>query len=537
MMVWAPFSTTVFSRRGQVAGSLLASSTPASSDQVGDNWPMYRGALNHTGTGNTTPASGTDPTWTYTTGGSVQSSPAVANGCVYVGSGDDYVYCLNATTGAMVWEYTTSGYVESSPAVAGGCVYVGSDDDYVYCLNQTTGHMIWHYKTHGPVTSSPVVINGYVYVGSYDHGVYGLYVVNGSMAWNCTTGDRVESSPGLVFNSVCVGSDDHYLYFLDPTTGAIDQSVSTSNEVSSSATHFASNVYVGSQDGNLYEFRYPTVNPYVWKFNTGGAITTSPALSSVRLYVGNFAGELYCIDAGYGTEYWSVNLGSPITSSAAVGGGHVYVGTQEASNTLFCLDATTGSITWSYKTGLDVTSSPAIASGHVYVGCDDDKVYCFPMNMIPSQPLNVQTTLVSNQIALQWQAPNVTYGLVESPVTAYNIYRGTASGKEVLYSTVGNVTQFIDWGAQAGQTYYYQVTAIGGSGEGLQSNEVSVSTSDFFGANNSVLAIAGVAIALGIVAICAALVLHTQDKKQIAKQAKAIKELSRKLDPGNATSA
>jgi len=59
----------------------------------------------------------------------VFSSPAVANGTVYVGSEDNNVYALNATTGAKVWSFTTGSSVYSSPAVANGVVYVGSDDN------------------------------------------------------------------------------------------------------------------------------------------------------------------------------------------------------------------------------------------------------------------------------------------------------------------------------------------------------------------------------------------------------------------------
>ena len=39
----------------------------------------------------------------------VDSSPAVADGRVYVGSDDGRVYCLDASTGAQVWNYTTGG--------------------------------------------------------------------------------------------------------------------------------------------------------------------------------------------------------------------------------------------------------------------------------------------------------------------------------------------------------------------------------------------------------------------------------------------
>jgi ribosomal protein L40E len=62
------------------------------------------------------------------------SSPAVANGTVYVGSMDYNVYALNAAKGALVWKYTTSYGVYSSPAVAGSVVYVGGGDGTVYAF-------------------------------------------------------------------------------------------------------------------------------------------------------------------------------------------------------------------------------------------------------------------------------------------------------------------------------------------------------------------------------------------------------------------
>ncbi len=53
--------------------------------------------------------------WSYTTGDGVGSSPAVANGVVYVGSDDNNLYALNAKTGKKLWSYTTRGFVETPP--------------------------------------------------------------------------------------------------------------------------------------------------------------------------------------------------------------------------------------------------------------------------------------------------------------------------------------------------------------------------------------------------------------------------------------
>ena len=49
--------------------------------------------------------------WNYTTGSAVDSSPAIVDGVVYVGSNDDKIYALNATNGAQIWNYTTGSEV------------------------------------------------------------------------------------------------------------------------------------------------------------------------------------------------------------------------------------------------------------------------------------------------------------------------------------------------------------------------------------------------------------------------------------------
>src|SRR5207253_2768253 len=56
-----------------------------------------------------------DETWSYATGGPVESSPAVVARTLHIGSDDGYVYALNATTGAKVLSYHTGGAVRCSP--------------------------------------------------------------------------------------------------------------------------------------------------------------------------------------------------------------------------------------------------------------------------------------------------------------------------------------------------------------------------------------------------------------------------------------
>ncbi len=61
-------------------------------------------------------ASALDVDWAATTQAAIYSSPAMANGVVYVGSEDDKLYALNATTGATLWSAATGNAIFSSPA-------------------------------------------------------------------------------------------------------------------------------------------------------------------------------------------------------------------------------------------------------------------------------------------------------------------------------------------------------------------------------------------------------------------------------------
>jgi outer membrane protein assembly factor BamB len=103
--------------------------------------------------------------WKHTGGGGGFSSPTVSSGVVYFNSAG--VYARKASTGTLLWQYATGGpgNESSSPAVANGVVYVGSYAGNVYALDASTGALLWKYPAGYAVLSSPAVANGVVYVG------------------------------------------------------------------------------------------------------------------------------------------------------------------------------------------------------------------------------------------------------------------------------------------------------------------------------------------------------------------------------------
>src|SRR5438034_762887 len=92
----------------------------------------------------------------------------------------------------------------------------------------------------------------------------------------------------------------------------------------------------------------------------------------------------------------------------------------------------------------------------------------------PGAPQGLGATAGDATVTLTWSAPSSNGG---SPITNYRIYRGTSSNGETLLATIGNVLTYSDTSVTNGVTYYYQVSAVNGAGEGPRSNEASATPS------------------------------------------------------------
>ncbi|MDD1769776.1 MAG: fibronectin type III domain-containing protein, partial [Methanomassiliicoccales archaeon] len=91
---------------------------------------------------------------------------------------------------------------------------------------------------------------------------------------------------------------------------------------------------------------------------------------------------------------------------------------------------------------------------------------------LPSAPRALSATARPRAVLLAWLPPALDGG---SAITGYMVYRGTSSGGESLRAILGPDLSFLDEGLNNGQTYYYQLSAINGVGEGQRSGEVSAS--------------------------------------------------------------
>ena len=110
-----------------------------------------------------------------------------------------------------------------------------------------------------------------------------------------------------------------------------------------------------------------------WNFETGGDISSSPAIGSDgTIYFGSADKYFYAINPN-GTMKWKLGIGDGAGSSPAIGSdGTIYVG---GNINLYAINSN-GILKWRFKTGDSVESSPAIGSdGTIYVGSNDGYLY------------------------------------------------------------------------------------------------------------------------------------------------------------------
>lgn len=115
-------------------------------------------------------------------------------------------------------------------------------------------------------------------------------------------------------------------------------------------------------------------NPYrAWRFDTGGDLRSTPAISGTTAFLGTRNGYLIALDLLTQQQKWSFDLGGyPVRSSPAIEDGVVYIA---SGFNIFAVDADTGRQRWKLAIDYAGESSPIIADGTVYVASKKNHLY------------------------------------------------------------------------------------------------------------------------------------------------------------------
>ena len=157
------------------------------------------------------------PAWIFQTEvkESLETTPIVVNGVMYVTTSFDHVYALNAKTGEEYWHYKHAmgpvttyccGPNNRGVAVYDDKVYLATLDSQLVALDAKTGSIVWQTQIADPTlgyseTMAPTAVNGKILIGTNggEYGIRGFVraydAKTGKLIWNFDT--TPESSVGV----------------------------------------------------------------------------------------------------------------------------------------------------------------------------------------------------------------------------------------------------------------------------------------------------------------------------------------------------
>jgi len=345
--------------------------------------------------------------WKFDAHGDVNSSPAVADGIVYVVSLDGNLYAVDTATGKQRWSFATQGehrfttagilgahpsteimpdpwdFFLSSPTVADGAVYFGSGDGNLYAVDAKTGLLRWSYKTGDVIHSSPAVSAGIVYVGSWDTYFYALNAATGTLEWKFKTGEDpkthlmtgIPGSAAVANGTVFFGCRDANFYALDARSGALKWKVANDGSwVIASPAVADGVVYYTTSDSHRFQALDVSSGKILYWLPTNVFAFSSPAIAGSRAYFGTFDGQLHAVDlekhayaGAFSAPGFAANAPRYLGPDGGIKDDKVWTGDT--------LDDMIVNIRTKVFSMGSVLSSPAIQDAVVYFGSVDGKLY------------------------------------------------------------------------------------------------------------------------------------------------------------------
>lgn len=343
-----------------------------------ETWSQFRGSHHQIGVSVSGVPRDLRVVWTYEAGESIESSAAIANGVVYVGSQSGDLAALNLSNGSVRWKYRATGPIgESSPCVANGVVYIGDLNGTVHAVKASDGRAIWTFKTQGEVKSSPVVVGDRVLIGSYDEHLYCLAASNGALLWKFRTQGPVHCTAGVSNGVAHIAGCDETFRAIRISDGRQLFSVASGAYTGASPAIVGQMAYYGTFNNDVLAVNLST-RRIRWRYvnrKRQFPYYSSCGVIEGRVVVGGRDKMVHCMDAATGKELWTFMTSARVESSPALADGRAFVGSNDGK--LYVLDYKTGAKVWEFNAGAPLSASPAIASGRVVIGSEDGRLYCF----------------------------------------------------------------------------------------------------------------------------------------------------------------
>ncbi|MFE0103368.1 PQQ-binding-like beta-propeller repeat protein [Streptomyces sp. NPDC059009] len=317
--------------------------------------------------------------WRFRMSNDVWGTPAVAGNLVYVTSFE--VHALDVATGRRSFKTRDVAW---SMSVADGRIHA-SDGPTLYALDGSDGSDLWRLNTDAWVYSLQTD-RGTVVTGTRGGGVQAWEAANGEKLWEITGAqtdfETPESGPVIHDGTVYVWKDAR-LRALEARTGEERWSYPIGDAASCGGVPVR---LTQAQDGYVYVAAGTRVlgidvaSGHVrWHFEAPAvflcppAFAPGPAVTGGGVYLADYLGTVYALDATDGRDRWRIATESRASiEPVLVADGHVHVGSGKG---LYTLDAVTGTPKWRFQAGGEVVGAPVVADRRIHFGATDHLLY------------------------------------------------------------------------------------------------------------------------------------------------------------------
>jgi len=323
--------------------------------------------------------------WTAKTGAPIQSSAALDDQRVYVGSDDGFLYALNRKTGAVEWRFETQAPIEASPILANGMVVFGSTDAHLYAVQSKTGALVWKHPTQDKIVAAvtPVTIGAEaaLIAGGYDGLVQARRLSDGVPLWDYKTDSYIYGSAAVSENRVIFGGCDGAIHVLDAQKGTLIRRIEVGPYVGAAVAVQNNHAYFG-HFGNRVAGVDLNAGTFVWhSTDTGFPFLSSAAMGSKALFIGGRDRTLHAFSPTDGQSLWTFRALGRIDSSPITFDTSVLFGSSDGR--LYQLAQTDGAMQWSLDLGAPITATPAAQGRTIFVGTHDGSVYALEARNTP----------------------------------------------------------------------------------------------------------------------------------------------------------
>ncbi|MFF3392266.1 PQQ-binding-like beta-propeller repeat protein [Streptomyces sp. NPDC002669] len=317
--------------------------------------------------------------WRFRMSNDVWGTPVVAGDLLYVTSFE--VHALDVGNGRRQFKTRDVAWVM---AVEGGRIHA-SDGPSLYALDAATGTEQWRLQTDAWVYSLKAG-RGTVVTGTRGGGVQAWEASSGEKLWESsglqTDFETAEAGPVIHDGTVYLWQDAR-LRAVDARTGIERWSYPIGDAASCGGVPVR---VTAAPDGYVYVsagarvLAVETMSGHVrWHFESPSvflsppAFAPGPAVTGGGVYLADYLGTVYAIDASTGKDRWRIATEARQSiEPVLVTAGNVHVGSGSA---LYTLDAVTGTPKWRFAAGGEVVGSPVVADGRVHFGSADHVLY------------------------------------------------------------------------------------------------------------------------------------------------------------------